>query len=178
MNTKFLFAMSLLICFVKLASAGETAENIFNNHQFLKKYLRTGETPDSVEILQVKYGNDEVTPDATLNPVDIKNKPTQMHWTTEPDQLYTIMMLDNDTDYHVHWFHNNVKGNDIGSGSSMQPYISPKANQTPHTYIFLVYKQTQKIPGALCVRTSRSFPLQFAWAQNLTPLVAINIFKA
>ncbi|XP_054157288.1 phosphatidylethanolamine-binding protein homolog F40A3.3-like [Oppia nitens] len=83
-----------------------------------------------------------------LKPVEVKDEPTVDWPTTQPDDLYTLLMTDPDASVDVreikHWLIVNIPGNDLAKGELLAPYggSCPPVEHGLHRYIFLVYKQS------------------------------------
>ncbi|KAH8311801.1 hypothetical protein KR044_008108 [Drosophila immigrans] len=106
-------------------------------------------------LLKVTYsGGLEVNCGNELTPTQVKNVP-QLDWGAESDVLYTILMTDPDApsrkepkfrEWH-HWLVVNVPGNQIDKGDVLTAYVGsgPPQGSGLHRYVFLVFKQTQKL---------------------------------
>lgn len=84
-----------------------------------------------------------------LTPTQVKEAPILLLWPSEPQSLYTLMMVDPDASNRdfLHWLVINIPGSDLAKGESYSAYIGagPPKDSGLHRYIFLVYKQTAKI---------------------------------
>src|SRR6266487_6952850 len=82
-------------------------------------------------------------------------KKPKVSWETEKSSFYTLMMIDPDApnrETHKarnwkHWVVVNIPGNDVDKGEEETPYArpTPPLGSGLHRYVFLVYKQSQKI---------------------------------
>lgn len=91
---------------------------------------------------------------AELTPTQVKDIPT-LSWECEKDALYTLIMSDPDAPSRKtpfvaevrHWLVVNIPGNAISDGQTIADYIGsgPPQGTGLHRYIFLVYKQNEKI---------------------------------
>lgn len=97
------------------------------------------------EITPVYHGN-------FINPQDATTAP-HVSYKSEPDSLWTLLMTapdshlqDNNKEY-LHWLIGNIPGNDITKGEELCNYLQPfPAKGTGyHRYVFILFKQEQKI---------------------------------
>lgn len=80
----------------------------------------------------------------------MKDKP-QVEWNADPEQLYTLVMVDPDArsranpEYRSvkHWAVINIPGSDVAKGEEIAAYVGAGAPEGTglHRYVFLVYKQ-------------------------------------
>lgn len=95
--------------------------------------------------VKVQFGN-------LLKPTLVKDEPT-FSWPAEPDQLYTIFMIDPDAPSRqdhklrnvVHYLKNNIPGNQTSEGELAVEYVGacPYHNSGKHRMVFLLYKQNK-----------------------------------
>lgn len=86
-----------------------------------------------------------------LKTKSVKHAPV-VHWDTESDQLYTLIMVDPDAPSRNapefrsfrHWVVTNIPGSDVAKGNEISEYYKPKPPKRTglHRYVFLIYKQT------------------------------------
>ncbi|XP_044750335.1 protein D3-like [Coccinella septempunctata] len=133
---------------------------------------------------EVKFGNE-------LTPTEVKDEPT-VSWEANSDEYYLLIMTDHDTPEEVrevkHWLVGNIKGSDLSTGEVFAEYLGsgPPKGTGLHKYIFLVYKQPQKIDfhePPRVAHNSRANRLKFsvrnfAKEYNLGDPVAGNYYKA
>ncbi|KAL7729166.1 hypothetical protein ACLKA6_009631 [Drosophila palustris] len=89
-----------------------------------------------------------------LTPTQVKDQP-EVIWEAEQGQLYTLLMVDPDAPSRtdpkwreiLHWAVINIPGNKLNSGHSLAEYIGsgPPEGSGLHRYVFLLYRQGQKI---------------------------------
>ncbi|XP_044580968.1 protein D2-like isoform X1 [Cotesia glomerata] len=163
----------------------------FKTHEVLPDVIKT--LPSS--ILQVTYANN-VTVDLgnELTPTKVKDPPT-VHWDADSGSFYTLCMTDPDApsrkqptyrEWH-HWLVGNIPGNDVSKGEVLSEYIGsgPPQGTDLHRYVFLVYKQPQKLSFEEQRLTNRSgdnrakFSVsKFAEKYNLGAPIAGNFYQA
>ncbi|XP_074114970.1 protein D2 isoform X2 [Cotesia typhae] len=160
-------------------------------HQVLPDVIKT--LPPSV--LQVTYANNvKVDLGNDLTPTQVKDPPT-VHWDADSGSFYTLCMTDPDApsrkqptyrEWH-HWLVGNIPGNDVSKGEVLSAYIGsgPPQGTDLHRYVFLVYKQLQKLTFDEPRLTNRSgdnrakFSIsKFAEKYNLGAPIAGNFFQA
>ena len=110
------------------------------------------------QLLELKYGNTQVNLGTVLTPTQVKDAPTQIRWTAEPNALYTLIFTDPDAPSRAtptvrefqHWLVANIPGDKVESGETWSEYIGsgPPKDTGLHRYVFLVYKQNGKIQDA------------------------------
>ncbi|XP_017780492.1 PREDICTED: protein D2-like [Nicrophorus vespilloides] len=145
--------------------------------------------------LEIKYKNG-VTVDngKVLTPTMVKDQPT-VKWHGEEGSFYVLAMVDPDApsrkepkfrEWH-HWLVGNIPGNDLGKGDVLSEYIGsgPPQGTDLHRYVFLVYKQPNKLTFDEKRLTNRSgenrgkFHIRdFAKKYNLGDPIAGNFFQA
>ncbi|CAK1590511.1 unnamed protein product [Parnassius mnemosyne] len=93
-------------------------------------------------------GGVEVEEGNEITPTQAKDQPT-VSWDTEPNAFYTIVMIDPDARNREwqHWLVGNVPGSDVSKGDVLATYVGagPSPGTGLHRYVFLVYKQPDKI---------------------------------
>ncbi|XP_065171237.1 protein D2-like [Atheta coriaria] len=161
---------------------------------------------DSVpkEILEIIYPSKaKVDLGNILTPTQVKDIPT-VNWslrrsvgTSAPNitPYYTLVMVDPDApsrqdpkfrEWH-HWLVVNIPGNDVNDGEVLSAYIGagPPEGTDLHRYIFLLYKQQQKIKcdepilGNNSGKRRGNFKIRnFAQKYSLGEPIAGNYFRA
>eukprot|EP01112_Ceratiomyxa_fruticulosa_P006645 TRINITY_DN174_c0_g1_i1.p1 TRINITY_DN174_c0_g1~~TRINITY_DN174_c0_g1_i1.p1 ORF type:complete len:214 (-),score=31.20 TRINITY_DN174_c0_g1_i1:256-897(-) len=145
--------------------------------------------------IDVNFGN-EITPMQALN------TPVSVSWPLDPskEELYTILCLDPDAPSRehpkyrcsVHWVCVNIPNCNINQGVNLAPYGGPgPPSDTPHRYIFAVYKQDRAVNLAnpqlyawsMRNRVGKSFDGIINWliqlgGANTFTLVAANWFNS
>ncbi|CAB0003914.1 unnamed protein product [Nesidiocoris tenuis] len=100
-------------------------------------------------------GGEEVDFGNELTPTQVKEEPVQVQWESEDGVYYTLCLTDPDApsrdepswrEWH-HWLVVNIPGTDIGLGDALSPYIgsAPPPGTGLHRYVFLVYRQSDKL---------------------------------
>ncbi|KAH8343864.1 hypothetical protein KR084_000561 [Drosophila pseudotakahashii] len=104
---------------------------------------------------QVTYGGGQVVDmGGELTPTQVKDQPS-VEWDADPNALYTLVLTDPDApsrkdpkfrEWH-HWLVVNIPGNQIENGTVLTAYVGsgPPQGTGLHRYVFLVYKQSQKL---------------------------------
>ncbi|CAK1590510.1 unnamed protein product [Parnassius mnemosyne] len=91
--------------------------------------------------VEVEEGNE-------ITPTQAKDQPT-VSWDTEQNAFYTIVMTDPDARIREwqHWLVGNVPGSDVSKGDVLSAHVGagPTLGTGLHRYVFLVYKQPDKI---------------------------------
>ncbi|KAJ8929801.1 hypothetical protein NQ314_017398 [Rhamnusium bicolor] len=107
------------------------------------------------EVAEVTYPSGvKVNLGNVLTPTQVKDMPT-IKWKAEDNAFYTVCMTDPDApsrknpkfrEWH-HWLVGNVPGNEIAKGEVLTEYVGsgPPKGTGLHRYLFLVYKQTEKL---------------------------------
>ncbi|XP_037828028.1 protein D2-like [Lucilia sericata] len=119
----------------------------------------SGIIPDIIDskpatIARVTYGDSSVTLGNELQPRQVKDQP-EVTWKAEEGSLYTLLMVDPDAPSRetptyreiLHWLVINIPGCKLSEGQVVAEYIGsgPPEGSGLHRYVFLVFKQTQKI---------------------------------
>ncbi|XP_026725656.1 protein D3-like [Trichoplusia ni] len=89
-----------------------------------------------------------------LTPTQVKDQPV-VTWAAKGDSYYTLALVDPDApsrenpkfrEWH-HWLIGNILGGDIAKGEVLSQYIGsgPPQGTGLHRYVFLVYKQSEKL---------------------------------
>ncbi|KAH8360221.1 hypothetical protein KR093_011449 [Drosophila rubida] len=156
--------------------------------------------PDVVDVvppqgkLQVNYPVGVAVQEGNeLTPTQVKDEP-QVVWDEEQDQLHTLLMVDPDAPTRsdpkfreiLHWAVINVPGNKLNLGQAIVEYVGsgPPQGTGLHRYIFLLYRQNQKIEESMHIdkrtRTGRlNFNTrQFAEKHGLGEPIAANYYQA
>ncbi|CAG5049633.1 unnamed protein product [Parnassius apollo] len=137
--------------------------------------------------VEVKEGNE-------LTPTQVKDQPT-VSWDAEQNAFYTVAMTDPDAPSrkepkyreYQHWLVGNVPGSDVSKGDVLSAYVGagPPLGTGLHRYVFLVYKQPDKIEfdEKRLTNISRDGRATFSIAKfsekyNLGNPVAGNFFQA
>lgn len=100
--------------------------------------------------VEIAYGKEKVAVGNFLEPVQVKDIPV-VEWKTEPDTLYTLLMIDIDAptksdpvdaDY-VHWLTGNIPANDMTKATVIVEYLGafPGNGTGIHNYMFMLYEQ-------------------------------------
>lgn len=140
--------------------------------------------------LNMKFGNKEVILGNIFTPTEVKNLP-QITWDANPSEYYTILMVDNDVPNSFrqvrHWLVVNIKGSDINTGEQISEFIGsgPPKNHGLHKYIFLLYKQKNKIefdipktPASLRCHRYKFNTNEFGKNYDLGDPIAGNFYQA
>ncbi|EDV30583.1 uncharacterized protein Dana_GF23378 [Drosophila ananassae] len=144
--------------------------------------------------VQVSYAENEVSQGNELTPTQVKDTPTVQWCACEGDNLYTLLMVDPDAPSRqdpkfreiLHWAVVNIKGSDITTGFPLATYVGsgPPQGTGLHRYIFLVYRQENKIEeGETIPNNVRAGRLnfsarQFAAKHGLGDPIAANYYQA
>ncbi|XP_072154813.1 protein D1 isoform X3 [Bemisia tabaci] len=87
-------------------------------------------------IVKVAYGEKIVNFGNNLTKTETWNPPTYVHWETEPECFYCLIMADPDfpdasfkSGQWQHWKVGNIPGTDLAKGQSMSDYIGVQAPQ-------------------------------------------------
>uniref|UniRef100_A0A1W7RAP7 Protein D3 n=1 Tax=Hadrurus spadix TaxID=141984 RepID=A0A1W7RAP7_9SCOR len=116
--------------------------------------------PDVVDtaprhVAEIQYGSLAVNLGNELTPTQVKDPPTHISYPTEDGAFYTLCMTDPDApsrqnpkyrEWH-HWLVVNIPGTDISKGETLSEYVGsgPPKGTGLHRYVFLVYKQPDRI---------------------------------
>ncbi|XP_011494669.1 PREDICTED: protein D3-like isoform X2 [Ceratosolen solmsi marchali] len=129
-----------------------------------------------------------------LTPTQVKDQPT-VKWDADNSTYYTLCMTDPDApsrkepkyrEWH-HWLVTNIPGDEVSKGDVLSDYIGsgPPPNTGLHRYVFLVYKQPEKLSFSEKRLTNRSdkgrgnFSIKkFAEKYNLGSPIAGNMYQA
>ncbi|XP_017777129.1 PREDICTED: phosphatidylethanolamine-binding protein homolog F40A3.3-like isoform X1 [Nicrophorus vespilloides] len=107
------------------------------------------------EVAEVSYASGAVVNLGNeLTPTQVKDIPN-VKWTADNNAFYTLCMTDPDApsrkeptyrEWH-HWLVGNIPGADISKGDTLSQYIGsgPPEGTGLHRYVFLVYKQAEKL---------------------------------
>lgn len=124
-----------------------------------------------------------------LTPTQVKDQP-EVTFDAEDDAFYTLLMIDPDVpaEYRdvCHWLVINIPGSNVAQGQTVIEYVGsgPKEDSGLHRYIFLVFKQSDKITTDLFVtKTSQEKrgkvkTRDYIAKYNLGAPIAGNLFKA
>lgn len=131
---------------------------IFQKHCIVPDVLTTAPS----EPLEILYsGGVRVDLAKELTPTQVKDKPN-IKWAAKNEEYYTLAMVDPDApsrekptfrEWH-HWLIGNIMGGDIIKGEVLSDYIGsgPPKGTGLHRYIFLIYKQPQKLDFSKVVK--------------------------
>lgn len=146
-------------------------------------------------ILEATYGDASVNAGNVLTPTQVRTPPTHLAWSTETESLYTFLMTDPDApsrsqptfrEWH-HYLVVNIPGNAIDEGQTVAEYIgaAPPPETGLHRYIFLAFRQNNRIEYTDPLRTNRSADGRGSQSTraliekyNLGKCVAGNCFQA
>ncbi|KAF5303130.1 hypothetical protein FQA39_LY10137 [Lamprigera yunnana] len=161
---------------------------------------KEGVVPDVVdvapkEIAKITYSSGvSVDLGKELTPTKVKDIPT-VTWTADSNAFYTLCMTDPDAptrkkadfrEWH-HWLVGNIPGDKVAEGETLSEYIGsgPPKDTGLHRYVFLIYKQNEKISFEEPHLTNRSgddrakFSIRkFAAKYKLGNPVAGNFYQA
>ena len=128
-----------------------------------------------------------------LTPSETKDKP-ELSWSAQEDQLYTLVMTDPDAPTRSfnfvsqvkHWLVINIPGSDVDKGETIADYQGPGPPPLTglHRYVFLVYKQPDKIEtdekrvGNSIKGRMRFKAREFAKKHNLDEPIAANFYQS
>ena len=84
----------------------------------------------------------------------MKSQPN-VHWDSEPDSFYTLLMVDPDAPTRqspkfkewMHWMVVNIPGNNVSQGEEKVGYVGagPPKDTGLHRYVFMVFKQPHRM---------------------------------
>ncbi|KAK1122563.1 Phosphatidylethanolamine-binding protein 1 [Melipona bicolor] len=159
-----------------------------------------GVVPDVIDkvptnVLQVTYPNNlAVEIGKVLTPTQVKDPPT-VKWDGDANTFYALCMTDPDApsrkepkfrEWH-HWLIGNIPGSDVSKGEVLSEYVGsgPPKGTGLHRYVFLLYKQPQKLTFDEPRLTNRSgdnranFSIKkFAAKYKLGDPIAGNMYQA
>ena len=117
--------------------------------------------PDVVETVNthskaqiaVTFGDIPVVLGENIDPKDSSKEPHVSITGTEDHAFYTLICTDPDAPdpanptkaEFVHWIVTNIQKGDIKSGDKVLSYVGPAPPTGVHRYVFLLYKQSEKI---------------------------------
>ncbi|EDV90700.1 phosphatidylethanolamine-binding protein homolog F40A3.3 [Drosophila grimshawi] len=123
----------------------------FKKHKIIPDILQVA----PAKLLKVTYASGvEVNSGNELTPTQVKNNP-RLEWETEENALYAVILTDPDApsrkepkfrEWH-HWLVVNVPGTQVDKGDVLSAFVGagPPQGTGLHRYVFLVYKQSQKL---------------------------------
>lgn len=89
-----------------------------------------------------------------LTPTQVKDQPT-LEWYIDPNSYYTLLMTNPDAPSRAdpkirevrHWLVGNIPSCDVAKGDAIVEYVGPGPPKDTglHRYIFLIFKQSDKI---------------------------------
>lgn len=147
------------------------------------------------EIAKISYPSGVTVNEGNeLTPTKVKDIPT-VQWNADSGSFYTLCMTDPDAPSRItptyrewhHWLVGNIQGGNIASGTTLSEYIGsgPPPDTGLHRYVFLIYKQNEKLTFDEPRLTNRSgdnrggFSIaKFAKKYNLGNPVAGNFYQA
>lgn len=159
-----------------------------------------GVVPDVIEespseVLKVEYAcGATVDLGNELTPTQVKDPPS-VHYEGDENEFYTLCLTDPDApsrqspkyrEWH-HWLVVNIPGNRICDGEVLSEYVGagPPQGTGLHRYVFLLYKQAEKLTFDEKKLTNKSgerrgnFKIRsFAKKYNLGNPIAANLFQA
>lgn len=125
-----------------------------------------GVVPDVIasapsNLVQVSYSSGvSVVPGNELTPTQVKSQP-QISWphSSDPSAMYTVVLTDPDAPSRSkpefgqwrHWLVTNIPSSgDVSAGEVVSDYVGsgPPKDTGLHRYVFLVYKQSDRITAA------------------------------
>lgn len=128
-----------------------------------------------------------------LTPTQVKDQPT-ISWDAEAGALYTLLLVDPDAPSRtdpkfrevLHWCVINIPGSSVADGQVIAEYVGagPGEGSGLHRYVFLVFKQGEKITSAKVIpNTTREGRLNvkirdYVSKYNFGAPVAGNFFQA
>ncbi|EDV43705.1 uncharacterized protein Dana_GF16395 [Drosophila ananassae] len=127
------------------------AADCFSKHKIVPDVLKS--CPD--KLLKITYpSGQEANMGVELTPTQVKDQP-KVVWDADPNALYTLILTDPDApsrqdpkfrEWH-HWLVVNIPGNQIENGQVLTAYVGsgPPKGSGLHRYVFLVFKQPQKL---------------------------------
>ncbi|EDW24300.1 GL24078 [Drosophila persimilis] len=171
-------------------SSSEAAE-CFAKHEIVPDVVPVGPN----KLLKVTYGGGLVVDKgAELTPTQVKAQPN-VEWDAEPEALYTLILTDPDApsrkqpkfrEWH-HWLVVNIPGTQIAKGDVLSEYVGagPPEGTGLHRYVFLLFKQKQKlsckeprIPKTSGDNRAKFSTTKFVGKYDLGNPVAGNCFQA
>lgn len=125
--------------------------SLFQKHCIVPDVLTTAPT-ESLEIIY--HGDVKVDVGKELTPTQVQNEPI-VKWVGKEGNYYTLAMVDPDApsrekptfrEWH-HWLVGNIVGSNLNTGETLSEYIGagPPKGTGLHRYVFLIYKQPQKL---------------------------------
>ncbi|XP_030851186.1 protein D3 [Strongylocentrotus purpuratus] len=113
--------------------------------------------PDIIDVVpehvaEIAWSDDVMTNMGNeLTPTQVKLPPTNISWPSEPNALYTLVLIDPDAPSRkdrsvgevLHWLVINIPGCQVNQGQVHAEHIGsgPREGSGLHRYIFLVYRQ-------------------------------------
>ncbi|XP_052888364.1 protein D2-like [Anopheles moucheti] len=147
------------------------------------------------ETIKITYpeSDAEVSLGNQLTPTQVRSPP-KLCWSVETNALYTLLMADPDAPSRSnpemrswkHWVVGNIPGIDVAAGEVLADYVGsgPPQGTGLHRYVFLVYKQQDRVMFNETVLSSRNpnrgkwNPASFAKQYELGDPVAGNFYQA
>jgi phosphatidylethanolamine-binding protein (PEBP) family uncharacterized protein len=170
-----------------------SVSNSFSHNEIVPDVIPTA--PE--QSLAVIYENDvKVELGNTLTPTQVKDLPKHIEWNADKNAFYTLIMTDPDAPSRknpkerecLHWLVINIPGNDLSVGHTLTEYVGsgPPRGTGLHRYVFLVYKQPQKLSETIqkhisntCIEGRPKWrATKFAETHHLGNPVAGNFYQA
>lgn len=140
-----------LLSFVMASAKGAGIQGLFKEHCVVPDVI--SDAPQ--ELAEVNFSNGiKVEMGKELTPTQVKKPPT-VKWAAKESEYYTLAMVDPDApsrenpkfrEWH-HWLVGNIQGGDMNKSEVLSDYIGsgPPKGTGLHRYVFLVYKQPEKL---------------------------------
>lgn len=132
--------------------------------------------------VEAKMGNE-------LTPTQVKDLPT-FEYKAEPNQLYTIVMLDPDMPSRekpiarelLHLMITNIPGTDVSKGHQVADYVSagPPMSTGLHRIVFLLFRQKNRLSDKMKLTNQARFKFsikKFAKSFKLSAPIAANFYQ-
>ncbi|KAK6101136.1 Phosphatidylethanolamine-binding family protein [Brugia pahangi] len=151
------YLLLMIVVMLYPISTEQGSDTTMSVEEAFKKYQVV---PDVISMVPTKLINVDYSGGAKVNlgneltPTQVKDEP-KVSWDAEAKSLYTLVMTDPDApsrqnpkfrEWH-HWLVVNIPGQDVSKGDVFSEYIGsgPPKGTGLHRYVFLVYKQPEKI---------------------------------
>lgn len=139
---KLISIATFVICLDK-SFAGEVDEK-FRAAKIVDDLLP--KAPDT--ILDVEFDCGFTTLGNKFAPIQVRNRPKVTWKGAKETELYSLIMTDarNKSEF-LHWHVGNIPGNDVDKGDVLTMFFpsAPPKDSGEHRYVFLLYKQPEKI---------------------------------
>ncbi|XP_068237566.1 protein D3-like isoform X1 [Palaemon carinicauda] len=144
--------------------------------------------------VKVKFSTCDVSCGNIITPTQVFDKPVEVCWPADSDNLYTLCMTDPDAPSRenpklrefLHWLVVNIPGCDLSRGETLADYVGsgPPKGTGLHRYVYLAYQQPGRITcdepkmPSNTPENRRHFSIRnFAAKYNLK-LIAGNFYQA